>query len=70
MWYMNEERQVLVNAFREFAVNEIRPFVDKMEREDAFPADALRKLGELGMLGLGMDESVGGAGGRIILTSA
>ncbi len=29
MWYMNEERQVLVNAFREFAVNEIRPFVDK-----------------------------------------
>lgn len=66
MWYMNEERQVLVNAFREFAVNEIRPFVDKMEREDAFPADALRKLGELGMLGLGMDESVGGAGADYI----
>lgn len=62
MWYMNEERQILVNAFREFAENEIRPAVAKMEENEEYPREAIRKLGELGMLGLALEEEYGGAG--------
>lgn len=66
MWYMNEERQILVNAFREFAENEIRPMVPKMEENEEYPREAIRKLGELGMLGLALDEEYGGAGADYI----
>ena len=62
MWYMNEERQILVNAFREFAENEIRPAVAKMEENEEYPREAIRKLGELGMLGLALEEEYVGAG--------
>lgn len=62
MWYMNEDREILVKAFREFAEKEIRPIVPKMEEEEAYPLEAMRKLGELGFLGLGIDEEAGGSG--------
>ena len=66
MWYMTEERQILVNAFREFAENEIRPMIAKMEEQEEYPIEAIRKLGEFGMLGLGIDEEFGGAGADFI----
>ncbi len=61
MWYMNEERELLVKAFREFAEQEIRPIVDKMEKQDEYPVEALRTMGQLGFIGLGIDQrGVGG----------
>lgn len=62
MWYMNEDRQILVNAFREFAQNEVRPAAAKMEENEEFPLEAIKKLGELGMLSFCVDEELGGAG--------
>lgn len=66
MWYMNAEREMLVNAFKEFAEQEIRPMVSRMEEDEEYPREAIRKLGELGMLGLALDEEYGGAGADYI----
>lgn len=61
-WYMNEEREVLVKAFREFVEKEILPFVPKMEENEEYPKEILSEMGKLGMLGLCIDEEYGGAG--------
>lgn len=62
MWWMNEERQMIVNAARDFAEQEVRPAAKLMEEEEKYPEEAIRKLGELGMLGLTVSEEYGGAG--------
>lgn len=62
MWWMNEEREMIVAAAREFAQQEIRPVSKLMEEESKYPEEAIRKLGELGMLGLAISEEYGGAG--------
>lgn len=61
MWYMNEERQLLQKTIRSFTQNEIIPFIPQMEA-DEYPRDILRKLGQIGVLGLCIDEAYGGLG--------
>ncbi len=48
---LKEEQKILKNTIREFAEREIRPIVPKMESENYFPYEIIKKLGELGMLG-------------------
>jgi alkylation response protein AidB-like acyl-CoA dehydrogenase len=47
---------------REFVENEIKPFIPKMEKEEAYPREIIRKLGQMGILGLVADEKHGGIG--------
>src|SRR5436305_6012381 len=47
--------------FREFAQSEIVPFIEKME-QGQFPTEILRKMGELGLMGIPVPEKYGGAG--------
>lgn len=46
---------------RDFAKNEIAPFVPRMEQGE-FPRDILRKMGSLGLMGIPVPEDYGGAG--------
>ena len=62
MWYMNEERELLQGAFREFAQTRVRPYVSEMEEKDADCKDLIKEMGELGFLGLNMPEEFGGSG--------
>ena len=62
MWYMNENRELIRNAAREFAEKEIRPFVREMEVNDTYPRELVRRMGQLGFTGLPYPESDGGAG--------
>lgn len=47
---------------REFAAAEILPFAAEWDEEERFPAEVVRKLGELGFLGAIFPEEYGGAG--------
>jgi len=47
---------------RDFAVSEIRPVVVKYDESQEFPFDLVRKMGELGFMGILFPDEYGGAG--------
>ncbi|MED3561657.1 acyl-CoA dehydrogenase [Bacillus xiapuensis] len=56
-----EEQEMMRKMVKDFAVNEIAPFVERMEQGE-FPREVLRKMGELGLMGIPVPEKYGGAG--------
>jgi alkylation response protein AidB-like acyl-CoA dehydrogenase len=56
-----EEQEMLRRMIRDFAQSEIAPFIEKME-QGQFPSEVLRKMGELGLMGIPVPEKYGGAG--------
>src|SRR5689334_1275294 len=53
---------LLRDTIREFMTDEVAPLVDEHERERRFPAEVVRRIGELGWLGINVPERWGGAG--------
>ncbi|MGC1965580.1 MAG: acyl-CoA dehydrogenase family protein, partial [Candidatus Acidiferrales bacterium] len=55
--------QILIrDTVRQFMETEMRPILREYEREEKFPAEQLKKLGELGCCGMLVPEEWGGAG--------
>ena len=59
---LTEEQRMLADTVYRWARAEIEPLCEKIDEEDWMPPDLFPKLGELGMLGVGIDEKYGGAG--------
>jgi alkylation response protein AidB-like acyl-CoA dehydrogenase len=59
---LSEEQLALRQAVREFARSEIAPLAVELDRRPRFPRETLRKMGELGLLGVTTPEEYGGAG--------
>ncbi|MDO4289631.1 MAG: acyl-CoA dehydrogenase family protein [Eggerthellaceae bacterium] len=59
---LTEEQELIRNAAREFAENEIAPKVAWMEETNEFPVELMRRAGELGFTGIMFPEEYGGAG--------
>jgi len=57
-----EEQQMVRNAVREFAENEIAPLAREYDEAEKFPRKQLDGLAELGLLGMIIPEEYGGAG--------
>ncbi len=57
-----ETQAEIRRAVREFAATEILPHASRWDEEESFPAETVRKLGELGFLGPIFPEKYGGAG--------
>jgi len=47
---------------REFAEAEIKPIAFLLDKENRFPTEAVKKMGELGLMGLPYEKEYGGAG--------
>jgi len=58
-----DDTQLLQSTVRDFAVNEVAPVAEELDRTKRFPSDVVRKMGELGWMGIPFPEEVGGAGG-------
>lgn len=59
---LTEEQQQIKQMVREFAEGEIEPHVSEWDEAQHFPLDIVKKLGELGMLGIIFPEEYGGSG--------
>ena len=59
---LSDEQVQIKTMVREFAESEIRPHVMTWDEAQTFPKETIKKLGELGMLGVIFPEELGGAG--------
>jgi len=59
----SEEHLLFRRQVRSFIDKEIRPFVETWEENELTPKDIWKRCGELGFLGAGYPEEVGGSGG-------
>ena len=59
---LSDEQKQIQQMVREFAESEIKPHVMEWDEAQKFPMDTVKKLGELGMLGVIFPEAYGGAG--------
>lgn len=56
------EHQLIVESAREFAQNELLPGVIERDENQSFPYEQIKKLGELGFMGMMVSPQYGGAG--------
>jgi len=63
---LNEEQELFRKVVRDFAEKEIAPRAQEIDEKGEFPWDILRKIAELGLMGLPFPEEYGGAGGDTI----
>ncbi len=59
---LNEEQSILQQSVRQFAENEIKPFVLELDEAQKFPIDIVEKMGNAGFLGATIPEQYDGSG--------
>ncbi len=59
---LSEEQQLIRDTARAFAQEQLAPNAPAWDRESTFPRDALKQMGELGLLGMLVPEEWDGAG--------
>ena len=62
---LSEEQRDLLSAVRAFAEEEIRPLAEEMDRTDRFPMHLWPRMGEMGLLGMGIPTDYGGSEGDL-----
>jgi short/branched chain acyl-CoA dehydrogenase len=60
---LDDDTQLLQRTVRDFAVSEVAPVAEELDRTKAFPYELVSKMGALGWMGIPFPEAVGGAGG-------
>ena len=61
-----DDDRLLQQTVRDFAVQEVAPVAEELDREKRFPYEIVAKMGELGWMGIPFPEEVGGAGGTTL----
>jgi alkylation response protein AidB-like acyl-CoA dehydrogenase len=59
---LTEEQKLIQEAARNFAQNDLLPGVIERDEAQKFPTEEVRKMGELGFLGMMVDPKYGGSG--------
>ena len=59
---LSPEHELLRSTIRDFLAREVAPVVEDHERRHAFPVEIVRRLGEMGWLGIPIPDDEGGAG--------
>jgi short-chain 2-methylacyl-CoA dehydrogenase len=59
---LNDEQRLLQRTVREFAVGEVAPVAEELDRDKRFPYEIVAKMGELNLMGIPFPEQYGGGG--------
>ena len=63
---LSEEQKAIQTVARDFADKEVRPIAEAIDREARFPRETVRRMGELGLMGIFIPEECGGSGGDVV----
>jgi butyryl-CoA dehydrogenase len=63
---LSEEQQMIQALAREFAEKEVKPVAALLDAEARFPHETVRRMGELGLMGIAVPEAYGGSGADTI----
>src|SRR5437763_3599325 len=58
-----DDHKLIQRTVRDFARNEVAPVAEELDKNEACPYDIVRRLGELGLMGIPIPEEYGGGGG-------
>ncbi len=58
----SEHQRMIRDMARDFAAREVAPIAAAIDHEERFPAEVVKKMGELGFMGINVPEQYGGAG--------
>jgi alkylation response protein AidB-like acyl-CoA dehydrogenase len=59
---LTENQKMITQMIRDFAEKEIKPHMNEWDEKEFFPVDLMRKIGDLGLLGIYIPEEYGGSG--------
>ncbi len=59
---LTEEERLIRNTVRDFTDREVLPIIEEYYMKGTFPTQLVRRMGELGLLGMTLPEKYGGAG--------
>ena len=62
MFSLSEEHKMIRDAARDFAEKEIVPIAAEFDESGEFPYNTIKKMGEMGFMGIEIPEEYGGAG--------
>jgi len=65
-FHFNEEQRMMRRMVRDFAEKEIAPFIPVMEETEQFPRHIVKKMGEMGLMGIPVPEEWGGVGADFV----
>ncbi|MBF8288397.1 MAG: Butyryl-CoA dehydrogenase [Candidatus Rokubacteria bacterium] len=63
---LTDEQKMIQAVARDFAEKEVRPIAEVIDREARFPRETVRRMGELGLMGIAVAEAWGGSGGDTV----
>jgi len=63
---LSDEQKMIQALARDFAEKEVRPIAEAIDREARFPHETVRRMGELGLMGIAVPEAWGGGGGDTV----
>lgn len=63
---LTEDQEIFRDKVRDFAKKELEPIAQRIDENEEYPFESVRKLGELGIMGTTIDEKYGGSGGTCI----
>ena len=66
---LSEEEAMFRDAIADFAEQEVRPRVQRMEREGKIDSDLIAKFFEMGLMGVEVSESLGGSEGTLMMVA-
>jgi butyryl-CoA dehydrogenase len=59
---LTDEQRMIQSMVRDFAEKEVKPLAEEIDREEKVPTESIRKMGELGLLGMVVPKEYGGSG--------
>ena len=64
--HLTDEQAMIQAMAREFADTHVRPIAAEIDRDGRFPHETVKRMGELGLMGIAVPERWGGAGGDVV----